>query len=178
MKYLSITLLIMLSFGTETLFDFTQSSDIRNWRIVDDVVMGGRSSGEFSITEDGHGEFSGDVSLENNGGFSSVRYPMADMPIEADGTIRILLKGDGKTYQFRIKHNRRYEYAYVHEFETTGEWQEINIPMDDMYPVYRGRRLNRPDFSHDSIEEVAFLIGNGRPQSFRLLIDKIEMISD
>jgi len=149
-----------------------------DWQPVNDVVMGGRSSSSFTVPETGTGSFTGEVSLENNGGFSSVRYPMADMPIEADGTIRILLKGDGKSYQFRVKHNRRYEYAYIHEFETSGDWQEIEVPLGDMYPVYRGRRLNRPDFSHDSIEEVAFLIGNGRPQSFRLLIDKIEMISD
>lgn len=178
MKYLAIILLTVLTIGGDILFDFTQSSDIRNWRIVDDVVMGGRSSGEFSISEDGHGMFSGDVSLENNGGFSSVRYPMAGMPVEADGTIRILLKGDGKSYQFRVKHDRRYEYAYIHEFETTGEWQEIEIPLGELYPVYRGRRLNRANFDYNSIGELAFLIGNGRPQTFRLLIDKIEIISD
>ena len=36
--------------------------------------MGGRSNDKFKIDSDGNGLFSGDVSLENNGGFSSVHY--------------------------------------------------------------------------------------------------------
>lgn len=171
-----ITIIMLLTLNSNTIFDFTPTSDIRNWRIVDDVVMGGRSDGDFTLSVDGHGLFSGEVSLENNGGFSSVRYPLPNMPADPNSNIRIRLKGDGKTYQFRVKHNRRYEYAYVHEFETTGEWQKITIPLEDMYPIYRGRRLNRANFSHNSLQEVSFLIGNGRPQEFRLLIDKIELI--
>jgi hypothetical protein len=176
MKYLITAFLFITILNGDVLFDFSKSADIRNWRIVDDVVMGGRSDGNFTLSENGHGQFSGEVSLENNGGFSSVRYPMPNTPAEPNSTIRILLKGDGKTYQFRVKHNRRYEYAYVHEFETTGDWQEIEIPLEDMYPIYRGRRLNRANYSHNSLQEVAFLIGNGRPQEFRLLIDKIELL--
>ena len=57
-----------------TIFDFSKESDLRNWRIVDDVVMGGKSDGNFYINKDGHATFSGTVSLENNGGFSSVRH--------------------------------------------------------------------------------------------------------
>ena len=39
-----------------------------------DVVMGGKSSGSFALSPEGHGVFKGAVSLENNGGFSSLRY--------------------------------------------------------------------------------------------------------
>ena len=56
------------------LFDFSTESDLNNWQVVDDVVMGGRSDGQFSLNEQGHGVFEGRVSLENNGGFSSVRH--------------------------------------------------------------------------------------------------------
>lgn len=178
MKYLIATLLLAFSLNSDIIFDFSSDSDTRNWRIVDDVVMGGRSNGDFSVSEEGHGVFSGIISLENNGGFSSVRYGMDDMAVKTNSVIRIRLKGDGKTYQFRIKHNRRYEYAYVHEFKTSGEWQDIEISVDDMYPVYRGRRLNRPNFNYNSMEELTFLIGNGKPQAFLLLIDKIELFND
>lgn len=176
MNVLITTFLLLFTLSSETIFDFTPSSDIRNWRIVDDVVMGGRSDGAFTLSDNGHGQFSGEVSLENNGGFSSVRYPLANMAVDANGAIRLTLKGDGNAYQFRVKHNRWYEYAYVHEFETTGDWQEITIPLEEMYPIYRGRRLNRANFNHSSLQEVSFLIGNGRPQEFRLLIDNIELI--
>lgn len=180
MKYLIAAFLLTFTIDVDVdvIFDFSSSSDTRNWRIVDDVVMGGRSNGDFSISEDGHGVFSGSISLENNGGFSSVRYGTDDIPVAENSKVRIRIKGDGKTYQFRIKNNRRYEYSYVHEFETTGEWQDIEIPVNDMYPVYRGRRLDRPNFNYNTMEELTFLIGNGRPQEFRLLIDKIELIDE
>jgi len=178
MKYLILTFLLAFPFNSDIIFDFSSASDTRNWRVVDDAVMGGRSNGDFSISEEGHGVFSGIISLENNGGFSSVRYGMDDMPVKTNSVIRIRLKGDGKTYQFRIKHNRRYEYAYVHEFKTSGEWQDVEIPVDGMFPVYRGRRLNRPNFSYNSIEELTFLFGNGKPEAFRLFIDRIELLND
>ena len=177
MKFFITTLLVMaFSLNSDIIFDFSSNSDVQNWRIVDDVVMGGRSNGEFSVSKDGHGVFSGEVSLENNGGFSSVRYFMNDMPIKPENNIRIRLKGDGKTYQLRIKNNRRYEYAYMHEFKTTGEWQEIEVQANEMYPIYRGNRLNRPNYNHDSINELSFLIGNGKPETFQLLIDRIEVV--
>jgi len=65
-----------------TLFDFTPESDISNWVTVDDTVMGGRSDGHFRINDEGHGEYGGHVSLENNGGFSSLRYRMPTIRIE------------------------------------------------------------------------------------------------
>ena len=55
------------------IFDFNKDSDLRNWFVVDDVVMGGRSSGSFELSPDGHGVFKVNVSLENNGGFCSIR---------------------------------------------------------------------------------------------------------
>jgi len=83
------------------------------------------------------------------------------------------LRGDGKKYQFRIKSNARDYYSYIAPFLTSGEWQEIVIPLGDMYPSFRGRRLNQPNFSNDSIEELTFLIGNKKSERFKLLIDKI-----
>lgn len=44
-----------------------------------------------------------------------------------------------------------------------------------MYPSFRGRKLAQPNFSSDHVEEIAFLIGNKKPESFKLMIDKIEL---
>ncbi len=47
------------------------------WRIVNDGVMGGLSSSKATIKDDKI-IFSGNVSLENNGGFASLRSPVKD----------------------------------------------------------------------------------------------------
>jgi hypothetical protein len=56
---LVILISTLLFMTTTTLFDFNKTSDTSNWRIVDDVVMGGRSNGSFEINTEGHGKFSG-----------------------------------------------------------------------------------------------------------------------
>ena len=157
------------------IFDFNIDSDIRNWVIVDDVVMGGRSSGSFTVNKEGHGVFEGNVSLENNGGFSSLRYGQGKTLIQGRTKVILKLKGDGSTYQFRVKAKSRDYYSYISSFSTSGEWQEIEIPLKDMYASFRGRTLDMPNFSNDYIEEIRFLIGNKKPQKFALTIDKIEL---
>ena len=157
----------------QVIFDFNQNSKVEDWVIIDDVVMGGKSSGTFSLNAEGFGVFEGAVSLENNGGFSSVRYRFPRMQIKESTKIFIRLKGDGKEYQFRIKSNSNDYYSYTAPFATTEDWQEIEIPLNDMYPSFRGRRLNQPNFSSDFIEEVAFLIGNKKKERFKLVLDKI-----
>lgn len=157
------------------LFDFSTASNLNNWRIVDDGVMGGRSNGSFSLNEEGHGEFSGVISLKNNGGFSSVRYTFKEVPVSEKSSIFIRLKGDGKEYQFRIKHNSNEPYSYILPFTTSGEWETIEIKLKDMYPSFRGRKLDMPNFSEVSIEELVFLIGNKKEERFQLLLDTIEV---
>jgi len=161
--------------ASHIIFDFNKKTDIENWIIVDDVVMGGKSSGTFNLNAEGHGVFEGTVSLENNGGFSSVRYRFEKILIQESTKIILKIRGDGKQYQFRIKHNTGDYYSYIAPFSTTGEWQEIEILLKDMYPSFRGRKLEQANFSNDYIEEIAFLIGNKNQEEFELLIDKIEL---
>ena len=104
MKYLICCMILFSSLSSYIIFDFNKNSSINNWLVVDDVVMGGRSTGNFQLSKDGNGVFYGNVSLENNGGFSSVRYRFEKLMLEKFKTIVLKIKGDGKNYQFRIKH--------------------------------------------------------------------------
>ena len=173
MKLSLLIIILSIPMQAQVIFDFNKKSDLQDWIIVDDVVMGGRSSSTFKLDKDGLGVFEGNISLENNGGFSSLRYRFLKRTIKEYAQVKIILCGDGKKYQFRIKSNRGDYYSYIISFLTSGEWQEIVIPLKDMYPSFRGRRLNQPNFSNDSIEELTFLIGNKKSERFKLLIDKI-----
>ncbi|MAL15689.1 MAG: CIA30 family protein, partial [Algoriphagus sp.] len=121
-----------------TLYDFQSDSKKSDWRIIDDVVMGGRSDGSFSINSEGHGVFEGKVSLENNGGFSSVRYQPDKTIIDGASQVKFRLRGDTKTYQFRFKRKRSDYHSYVASFQTSGEWEEITIPLNQFKPAFRG----------------------------------------
>lgn len=173
MKFLFDTIIFFMLINPFTIFDFNKDSNIRDWQIVNDGVMGGLSVGKFSLSPDGYGLFKGEISLENNGGFSSVRHGFDKIQVTKDSYIDIRLKGDGKNYQFRVKDDSSNYYSYITTFSTTGEWEEIKISLKDMYPSFRGRKLDLPNFSKDYIEEIVFLIGNKKAEKFNLMLDKI-----
>ncbi|EAQ40891.3 CIA30 family protein [Polaribacter sp. MED152] len=159
--------------STHLLFDFSKESKLSSWRIVDDVVMGGRSNGSFKINEAGNGLFYGDISLKNNGGFSSLRYSFDKLSISNYTKIVLRIKGDGKQYQFRIKDDNDNFYSYIKQFKTSGNWETIEIPLSEMYPAFRGRKLDIQNFNSNTLAQIAFLIGNKKEESFKLEIDKI-----
>jgi NADH dehydrogenase [ubiquinone] 1 alpha subcomplex assembly factor 1 len=175
LKYILTFFLFMYLNNSTTIIDFNTKTNIENWRVVDDVVMGGKSSGSFKINNEGVGVFEGKVSLENNGGFSSVRCRFDKIKVDDYTTVSFKIKGDGKQYQFRIKANSRDYYSYIATFETSGDWEEIEIPLNKMYPSWRGRKLDMQNFSKNQIEEIAFLISNKKEEQFKLLIEKIEL---
>ncbi len=160
---------------TLTIFDFNNKSDISNWKIVDDVVMGGRSNGNFKINKEGYGEFSGKISLENNGGFSSLQHQMKTLQVAAYSKAVLRIKGDGKTYQFRVKNSLNDNASYVYEFKTTEDWMTVEVPFKDMAPQFRGRKLDQPHYQGETMQQITFLIGNKKEETFKLLIDHIEL---
>ncbi|WP_250629569.1 CIA30 family protein [Aureibaculum algae] len=173
MKNILLLTILLITMQTTTIFDFSTKSDTSNWKIVDDVVMGGRSSGSFQVNEAGHGVFKGRVSLENNGGFSSLRYNFDNISTTSYSKIMLKVKGDGKTYQFRVKSKASEYYSYIATFTTTTDWETIEISLSDMYPAFRGRKLQASNYDKESIEEIAFLIGNKKAEAFTLEIDSI-----
>jgi len=87
----------------------------------------------------------------------------------------IVLKGDGKTYQFRIKTKRSQNHSYVATFTIDNTWQTIKIPFSSMVPSFRGRRLDMVNFPGEYLEEIGFLIGNKKGEDFKLGIDYISV---
>ena len=61
-----------------------------NWKIVNDTVMGGRSSSHWSSNPASASLFEGYLSLENNGGFASVRCDLKNVNLSKEEGIYIL----------------------------------------------------------------------------------------
>ena len=171
-----LILFIATSMKAQTIFNFTSDGSINNWSVVDDGVMGGRSKGTMTINSEGHGLFSGQISLKNNGGFSSVRYRLPE-PMNIEGATQMVLKvkGDGKNYQLRVRDDYQKRYSHIQAFETSGDWQTIYINLAEMYPSFRGRRVALPNFDALVLEEITILIGNKKAENFCLLIDAISL---
>ena len=158
---------------TQTIFDFNINSDLKNWYIVNDDVMGGVSKCDFFIDKNGNGVFEGTISTLYNGGFSSVRYAKSKISTTDKSKIVLKIKGDKKKYQLRIKANKSDYQSYIYYFETSGEWETIVIPINDMYASFRGRRLYMKNYDNTFFEELSILAGNKKNENFKLLINNI-----
>lgn len=159
----------------KVLFDFSDPAAMKGWQIEDDGVMGGVSKGTFSRDPDGYAAFSGDVSLENNGGFSSVQCHFEPVDVSSYRTAIIRVRGDGKNYRFIVESEKEARHHYVANFETSGKWQEIRIPLRQMYAVRRGDRLDLPDYPGKTMAQVRFMIANGKAETFRLEIASVRL---
>jgi len=158
------------------LFGFQEATPA--WRIIDDGVMGGRSQGTWQL-EGGVGVFAGNLSLENNGGFSSVRSaPLAHSPSGATG-FRLRVKGDGRTYQFRVRTDASFDGAsYRAEFTTRdGEWLEIDLALEAFDAVFRGSVLrDYPPLRGEEVVTVGFLLADKKAGPFQLEVDWIGVL--
>lgn len=153
--------------------DFSKDNKSTTWKIVEDTVMGGKSEGNFEINEQNNAVFFGKISLENNGGFSMVKGQFSTKIRVNSPKILLKVKGDGNAYKLRIKAKTTDYFSYSATFKTSKKWETIEINTVEMKPVFRGNILNLPKFSSDSIEELAFLIGNKKEEHFRLEIESI-----
>ena len=156
----------------KTVVDFANPEAAR-WTIVNDGVMGGRSTSDVELTDDNTALFSGFLSLENNGGFASVRgrFPTLDLSDYEGVTLRV--RGDGRTYQLRFHMNGSFDgVAYGTEFETkAGEWTEVSIPFNRFQPTVRGYRpRGAGPLDPSRIQQVTFLIGDKLEAPFQLEI--------
>ena len=75
------SLLVSTLMNILTIVDFKTDSSMDNWFVVNDGVMGGLSQGSFEFNKEGYATFKGTISLDNYGGFSSIRYRSKQMDI-------------------------------------------------------------------------------------------------
>jgi monofunctional biosynthetic peptidoglycan transglycosylase len=159
----------------KSLIDFSDP-DSGQWYVINDGVMGGISRSKILRTEQETGIFEGVLSLENNGGFASIRTALGRLDLSAYAGLEIRVRGDGRTYHLRLRTDDRFDgITYRAEFETRdGEWVTTRIPFNRFIPTFRGRTLRDvPPLDTARIHQVAFMIADKKPGPFRLEIDYV-----
>ena len=146
------------------------------WQAINDGVMGGISTGRMVETETGL-RFEGELSLENNGGFASVRR-LVDADLSETDRVRLKLRGDGRSYQFRLRQDNRFDgIAWRVQFPTSGEWETVELNFGQFQPVFRGRPV--PDAGPvlpSRIRQLGFMLADGKPGPFALELSSIEFV--
>jgi hypothetical protein len=135
--------------------DFLQDNQLSAlgtaWRSFSDRVMGGRSLGQHRFQElDGKPclRLTGDISLDNNGGFIQVALALDKGGRSFDASsyqgIRVSVRGNNSRYyiHLRSRQSQRPWQYYAAEFPATEEWRTIEIPFSDFKPEGLRETLN------------------------------------
>lgn len=152
----------------KVVFDFTNpSTDIKEtWGAVDDVVMGGVSQSGIQLVEE-TALFAGNVSIQNSGGFASIRTKNFDPPINLTGYegVELRVRGDGKRYKFFIRTQTQWDgVAYSYSFDTQpNTWITVRVPFADLIPVFRAKTLQDGE-----------PINTSQIRSFQFMLSKFE----
>lgn len=143
-----------------------------HWITLDDDVMGGHSRSVVAV-RDGVLHFTGTTSLQDKGGFASIRARGA-FDLDGAAAMRLRVRGDGRPFQLRIATDARHRGSNVSwrgDFATcAGEWIEVAVDFAGMQPTYRGTVLDGPTLQLSRVEEVGLLIGDGHTGDFGLEI--------
>ncbi len=148
------------------------NDDVQRWMIVNDTVMGGRSDSNLSLT--GNNDifrFSGFLSLENNGGFASVRAIFPKKFFRTAEQICIRVRGDGRRYQLRLRAGGDLDgISFVQSFSTeSDQWQDLKFNIAEFEPTFRGRQLdNIRNIRPEEVRQVAFMLADKNPGEFQL----------
>ena len=183
-RLLSLPLLILLgSFvmaeeKPEVLFDFTNPDAAKEWQTVNDGVMGGVSEGKLKITDTKTMEFFGTLSLENNGGFASVRTKAKKLGLEKGDALVARIRGDGREYSLNLYVPRPLiAFSYRAMVQTKkDEWIEVKVPLDKFEATSFGRVVkDAGPVDPKEVNALGFLLGDKKSGPFKLEVEWIRV---
>jgi len=162
--------------ASPALFDFADAASATGWTTQNDTVMGGVSQ-STGTWRNGQLVFQGTLSLENNGGFTSLVSPIDNqLGQRAAGASAIVIGalGDGKTYVLQLRGND--ETRFIQRFETAaGTPQKYVLPIDKFEAVtsFLNPVANAAPIELANIRQVAVYLLDKQAGEFELAVTSI-----
>ena len=153
------------------------STGSASWYSLNDGVMGGVSSGA-SVPNDDYLVYKGQLSLENNGGFSQIRHDTK--PGQFDGaesiTLTVRASEPGREFKFIASASTSDWNLNIWEFGIAvgTEWKEITIPINEMDLQIMGKIIpNGQKLTGEMIKKIGFMIMDKNTEPFELHVKDI-----
>ena len=161
------------------ILDFTDAQLVSNWEAIDDRIMGGCSQSQPEHIDNVGLRFSGTVSLDNNGGFASIRSNPDNADLGQYKGLTLRLRGDGKSYKISLRTDHFYDgVSYQTTFVTErNSWQVIFLPFEAFIPTHHGIKLSTvAPMDLTSVKSFGLFISDRQEGSFQLDIAWIKGI--
>ena len=174
-----ISVLLMMSYVNNYKIDFGQTIGGQDWMIVNDGVMGGLSKSKMTFTKNSL-IFKGTLSLQNNGGFASIRSGKGKFDLSKYTTVKIKFRSTGRDFSLRFANSNLYfKPNYKHNFSSsTGEWNIAELKMSN-FKEYTLGRVSGSIVGKEKLENIiriGIILSDKKDGPFELEIDYIEFI--
>lgn len=152
-----------------------------DWAIVNDTVMGGRSEATIQWDKQGAMVWSGYLSLENNGGFVSIRSSGSTFDWSDYQGVEVILEGNGRDVQVSAQRLDRMiragGYRALVPTVLQGETR-IYIPFTAFELKRFGRSIQGPPLTQglSKIGQIGLLMADKREGPFRVQLKSIRPV--
>jgi len=150
------------------------------WRVVNDDVMGGFSRSYLERSAQNNSWiFKGNLSLADNGGFTSIRSMKKDYDFINYKGIEVKVRGDGKKYGLLLNEDHHFTgFYYHHSFITRcDDWMVIQFDFDHFSTKYFGRPFDyKRKVDRSQIKEISLIISDKQEGEFQLEIAWIKLL--
>ena len=170
---------VMAEDTPQPLFDFARADAAKEWQTVNDGVMGGVSEGKFQIAGTKTLEFFGTLSLENNGGFASVRTKAKRLGLVKGDTVVVSVRGDGREYSLNLYLEKpQVAFSYRATVQTKkDEWVEVKIPLEEFEATLFGRVVkDAGPVDPKEVNALGFMVSDKKAGPFKLQIGSIKVV--
>jgi hypothetical protein len=184
MKFMLIFLLGLSVTGTTTnelTFNFGSGQDqISNWVLISDNIMGGISKSKLEYTQSAM-VLTGDIFLDNFGGFASVKTTFGKYDISQFKGVKIRFKATNQKFAFTLEDNNNWtlpNYKGAFYSAKANAWEEQIIYFKDFkeYQVGEATGNKLKEFSLKNIVRMGIITTEKKEGPFTIEIDYIEFI--
>ncbi|MEM9824291.1 MAG: CIA30 family protein [Bacteroidota bacterium] len=175
--FLAVLLLFTFANIAEITFDFGKNKDGNDWEIINDGVMGGLSKGEFEFT-DHTLKFYGSVSLDNYGGFTSIKSPFKTFDLGLAQKVKIRYKTSNQSIAINLENSKEFYKPYykLNLEDTNDEWKSVEIEINQFKGYSLGQEVSTKISKEflKSVQRIGFITSQKKEGKFNIEVDYLK----
>jgi hypothetical protein len=150
------------------------------WVVISDNVMGGISTSSAVYTSTSV-ILSGDISLANYGGFSSIKTKFRPFDLSKFKGVKIRFKSRNQTFAFTLEDSRNWtqpNYKSTFSSKSVDKWEEVTLNFSEFKEYVVGEPTgNAMDLRRlSNIVRIGFITNDKKQGPFTLEVDYIEFV--